>query len=522
MMTELSLLLKATILLGVGLFAARIVRRSRASVRHLVLAATFGGLLALPLVAQWAPRIVISVPVAGIGDHARTPQGAPTFTDRVPGVGLVSRDAVATSGESWAPSWPEALRMAWAAGAAMLLASLAAALWRLRAIRRSALPCLTLQGLTRTAAKEAGVSATVDVVTHERVAAPLAYGIRRSTIVMPSDVDRWKDDDVRRALIHEIEHVRRGDWLIQLVARVVCAVYWFHPLVWVAWRQLSLNAERACDDAVARSMEGADYAEQLVLLARRMAGAPAPLVLSMASRSDLSARVAALLDPTQRRGRAGGLTVAAVAVLAALAVGAMAPFHAVAAGIETGSSVLEDVVEGFQESRGSSLDRSLYRAAERGNLNRVAELIDAGANVNARLHGDGSPLIGAAREGRLAVVGLLLERGADPNLAVEGDGNPLIMAAREGHLDVVTLLLDKGAQVDMIVPADENALIQASGEGHLEVVKLLVSRGANVNARAWAEAAYERPGGEWRTPLSMARKGGHTPVVEFLQNAGAK
>lgn len=116
---------------------------------------------------------------------------------------------------------------------------------------------------------------------------------------------------------------------------------------------------------------------------------------------------------------------------------------------------------------------------------------------------------------------MLLDRGADPNLGVQGDGNPLIMAAREGHLSIVSLLLDRGARIEDIVDGDENALIQASGAGALDVVKLLVARGANVNARVYVEEPY-RGASEWRTPLSMARRGQHRAVVEFLLSKGAR
>ena len=57
----------------------------------------------------------------------------------------------------------------------------------------------------------------------------------------------------------------------------------------------------------------------------------------------------------------------------------------------------------------------------------------------------------------------------------------------------------------------------------LQVVKLLVSRGANVNARVWADLNYDgQQTGEWRTPLSEARKGRHAAVIEFLISAGAR
>ena len=214
------------------------------------------------------------------------------------------------------------------------------------------------------------------------------------------------------------------------------------------------------------------------------------------------------------------------------------------------NSVVAVIVDGLE-----STDRALFEAAERGDISNIERLLIAGAKVNCILEGDGTPLMGAAQSGYLEAVRLLLDRGADPNLAVSGDGNPLIlaareghadvvkllldrhadpnlavlgdgnpliMAAREGHADVVALLLDHGADIDKIVPEDENALIQASGEGHLKVVKLLVSRGANVNARAWAAKTSVRSDGEWRTPLSMAKKGNHEAVIAFLLEVGAR
>jgi ankyrin repeat protein len=71
------------------------------------------------------------------------------------------------------------------------------------------------------------------------------------------------------------------------------------------------------------------------------------------------------------------------------------------------------------------------------------------------------------------------------------------------------------------VPGDENALIQASGSGRIDVARLLVSRGANVNTRVWVDGTYRSPAGEWRSPLSMARRGRHEAMVQYLLSQGA-
>jgi hypothetical protein len=403
------------------------------------------------------------------------------------------------------------------------MGSLLTSLWRLSRITRHGLPWPQVDEVLATLCTEAGVARHVKVLLHEQVAGPLTCGFRHPTILLPLDARHWAAADLRCALVHELEHVRRGDWAVQIAARAACAFYWFHPLVWVAWRQLCLDAERACDDAVLAVARDTDYAEQLVHLAERLLHAPAQPALAMANRSDLSARIAALLDGRQPRGRAGAWASATALAATAALVFALAPLRAV---VIAEPAVVENSrpPQRSGRPRARSLDRALVEAIQedRATANEVLELLTAGADVNATIDGDGSPLIVAAREGRMDIVRLLLDRGADVNLAVVGDGSPLIMAAREGHADIVALLLDKGAHIDQMVPADENALIQASGEGQLPVVQLLVARGADVNARAWAEAAYERPGGEWRTPLSMARKGAHAAVVAFLISAGAR
>lgn len=519
---ELSVLLKATVALALGLAAVSIARSTRASLRHLLLISTFAVLLALPVAMALVPAVRLEIPITHVN-----PPAASAAIEQVKAIpttragGSVETPATANREGSWKSE--QLLRKliwaAWAIGVALFFSSLANALWRLRRVRRCGVPWLEAQATLRTLAAEAGVRPPVEILLHDDLLVPVTCGWLRPAILLPADAREWSELDVRRAFVHELEHIRRGDWTVHILARAICSVYWFHPLVWVAWRQLCVEAERACDDAVLLGAERADYAEQLVMLARRLSNTVAPPALSMANRSDLSRRVSAILDSNQSRGRRGLVSTAAAMTAAVVVVLAIAPLGAVA------SSIRDNVPASSQKPKADGsprLNRALLDASEAGDVTEMTKLLDAGADVNATFKGDGSPLIVAAREGHTTAVKLLLDRGADPDLGVPGDGNAIIMAAREGHEDVVKLLLDRGALIDRVVPGDENALIQGSEAGQLSVVKLLVSRGADVNARVWIEPDSQRPEGEWRTPLNMARKSGHYKVVDFLLSAGAR
>jgi hypothetical protein len=376
---------------------------------------------------------------------------------------------------------------------------------------------------------------TVELLEHEAVPGPMTFGISRPVIVLPLDAREWSEAELRRALMHELEHIQRGDWIMHILARTVAALYWFHPLVWTAWRRLCLEAERSCDDAVVVSEERTDYAEQLVTLAQRMAATPVQPMLGMANRSDLSTRVTAVLDDRLRRGRAGLMYAAGTLAAATLVVFTVAPVRAIARTSDAPQQT-DAMIQKIDEARivreqlerqvrkqprkVRALDRALYEAAKDGDLDEVKELVQAGANPSARVEGDGSPLIGAARSRRLEITRYLLDQGADPNGTVEGDGSPLISAAQSGSLPAVQLLVDRGADVNLAVEGDENPLMNAAEGGYLDIVQYLVSKGADVHARIYTDR-YDGTG-EWRTAISQARKNRHTDVVRYLESLGAR
>lgn len=573
----LTILAKSTVILLLGLVAGALSFRAQASWRHLVFATTFAAVLALPLVVLTIPDVPVEVASAAnpVAEASSSITAAIQSTATLNSVQTVIPESLAPAVESWSlPSIGTMLLVAWIVGASFLSLTLLIDLFRVRHFRRHGIPSERLRGLVEDLSHEARMS-PVNVLLHEKLPAPVTFGFFKPTVMLPVDAESWGEADLRRALVHELEHIRRGDWATQMAARVACAFYWFHPLIWMTWSRLTFEAERACDDAVVRTTESADYAEQLVSLSRQLSAGRAYPMIGMAKRSDLARRVSSLLDITRRRERVGFAAAAFSVFVGLFVVISIGPLRAVAqvqpkqpvvkrsqpdqpdvkATPSSKAAVSQEDDEDDEDFRGvNRLDSALLKAAERNAVERVKSLLDEGANVNATLPGDGTPLIAAAKEGHLEMARLLFDRGAKPNIGVSGDGNALTNAAREGHIDVVVFLLDRGADINAGVPGDGNALIMAAGEGYLnivslllergadiskvvpgdenaiikaceqgqlDVVKLLVSKGADVNSSVREEFG-SRQETEFRTPLNMARKNGHTPIVEYLLSVGAR
>jgi TonB family protein len=135
-------------------------------------------------------------------------------------------------------------------------------------------------------------------------AMPLTWGILRPVIVLPSSASQWPKDRRCMVLSHELAHISRHDWFLQICAEIARAIYWFHPLVWLAAAQLRQESERASDDAVLRGgVAPSNYASQLLDLARTLenTGRAWSTALAIARPSNLERRFAAMLNPSINR-----------------------------------------------------------------------------------------------------------------------------------------------------------------------------------------------------------------------------
>jgi TonB family protein len=300
---SLEIALKSTLVLTVAFGAARLLRSASASGRHLLWITAIVSILAIPLLSRitpaWTPPPAV----------AKFQPAAP------PRIAAVEAQTVQTQAT---PS--NVVQLLWIAGALIVLARLAAGTARTWQLSRAARP-IQLTDLTYDLRRQLGLRRSIRLLEGGPAAMPMTWGVFRPSILLPKN--DWPADRLRVVLAHEMVHVRRFDYLTQLLSQFACAVYWWNPLVWLAAAQLRRERERACDDGVLRLGANApSYAEHLVDLARSLKSAQPnwSAAVAMASPSYLEERLIALLDRTRNRKPISGRRVAVAAIAAACVI----------------------------------------------------------------------------------------------------------------------------------------------------------------------------------------------------------
>jgi beta-lactamase regulating signal transducer with metallopeptidase domain/HEAT repeat protein len=344
--STLMMLLKATLILVTALAVTVTMRRASAGARHLVWLVTLGTLLLVPALTAWSPlRLAILPPAKTVASKSApsvTPSATPTAINETPVINETS--ASLTQDQKTAPvsrgifarigelSGFATLLTIWAAIVIALAGWLAYGALSVRRIVRRAKPLDTPDWLTPLyeVADRLEIDEAPRLLRSEDAKMPFACGVLHPTIVFPADCDNWTQDRRHAVLLHELAHVRRHDLIGHTLGRLACAVYWFHPLVWTAAKQLRSESERACDDlALSCGARPSDYAEHLLDIVTSVRHDATPAVaLAMARRKEFEGRMLAILDPELRhsspsRWQSAGL-IASLAVVA-IVVGAAAP-----------------------------------------------------------------------------------------------------------------------------------------------------------------------------------------------------
>lgn len=380
----LDLVIKSTVILVAAYLVSHLLRHASASVRHSVWTVALLAVLALPVFNMWMPKWTletVSLNQPNASSQIQTPPAAVPVNQTRPSVPadasisqsqespvaeLKSQSMVQNNSSQAASSllsltlqW---LSVCWLTGVVLMLLRLALMPVRLGSVRRQ---CeVVSEGrlfeMLQTCRESLECSQPVALLMKEEWTMPMTWGLRRASILLPREAEQWSEQELRCALLHELAHVARRDCLLQLFVQLTCAIYWFHPLVWLAARGVHLERERACDDMVLQhGTRASDYADQLLQVVSRCQASSRLkyLAVSMASRNGFAERLQAILQETRNRRPAGVRTQVTLAMMFLGLTGLLGIFQVAFSGIVHAQQP-ETNQGGEQQSRAESLRQS--------------------------------------------------------------------------------------------------------------------------------------------------------------------
>jgi beta-lactamase regulating signal transducer with metallopeptidase domain len=472
--------------------------------------------------------------------------------------------------------WTKRIVMLWAAGVGVCLIRLIAGWLLSRGLVRAAETVLTpavLEAMQRARAALDFVR-PVRLLAGPHVDTPVVVGWLRPAILLPtSALTGVAPAHLLAILAHELAHVRRHDFLVNAVQRVVECVLFYHPAVWWLSGQIRVERERCCDDvAVAACGDTLVYAEALIAL--EQARAREPILAVAAVGQGLGDRVRRILG-VGGRSFDWQSSVAVCASVAILAVAGLWQPASARAAVPSAATTTDSVprslpVDARRETAPpSSLDalaaivtarnaqaaaqsvpgpaatptrvtqptitptrtaareklgqlrvdysaESFVKQAAEGDTIAVKLFLAAGMNINARDEKGFTALMSAVRARQQETAQALIAAGADVNLSATPGGSnrpgtALSYAAANGDIETMEIVLRGGANVNSeFGPERETPLTSAVVGGSVDATALLLKRGANIETNSSSG-----------TPLVIAACGRRNDILQLLLDRGA-
>ena len=334
----LDALLKSFIVLALAGAVCALWRRASAATRHLLWFLAVASLPCLPLLnttlPAWQKPVWAVSTASGSGNQLSlalefAPKTVAEPASNLPGAPRNSGTSPANAGSrefaaQFSAHWLLFGWLAWLAGTTWALARIVAGQVGRRTFSRGAhpLPALEWTQLLRESCESLRLGRPVTLLQSPGDVMPMTWGWWRPVVLLPAAAAQWPEARRRVVLLHELAHVKRWDYLTQTVAQLVCALYWFNPLVWLATRQMCVEREGACDDLVlAGGCKASDYANQLVEIAGSFQRVPQMAAIAMARSPQLAGRIAAIVDASRNRRLRSPAALAILALIGGIAVG---------------------------------------------------------------------------------------------------------------------------------------------------------------------------------------------------------
>jgi beta-lactamase regulating signal transducer with metallopeptidase domain len=209
----------------------------------------------------------------------------------------------------------------WMVGVILLAVRLLLGLRQIAVWKRSGEPVerLEIQQLVRSLSQRMGVRMDVDLLTTSRLAIPAVAGCFKPAILLPASMlSGLSVQELETLLAHELAHIRRHDYLVNIVQSVVETLYFYHPAVWWLSRQIRIERENCCDDLAIAACGNPILLARTLTRMEEIRSRQSGLVVA-ASGGILSSRIRRIVGapaPTPRLGwQAGVISILAIGFL---------------------------------------------------------------------------------------------------------------------------------------------------------------------------------------------------------------
>jgi len=378
----------------------------------------------------------------------------------------------------------------------------------------------------------------VNYLTSIRVESPMVIGWLKPVILIPQQLfDSLSETEIYAILAHELAHIRREDFIINLLQTFLCNVFFFHPGVWWMSNRIDDEREHCCDDlAVSATGPASTYAKTLITVSEhrlKMKKNPS-LVMAFVGKNKrrervgFSGRIRRLFLVKNGKGTFREGFATAFILITALFLGVAATESTVHSDdSDLTSERTEPVLNTSDETPNSpelQLNNDIIIETKKEPIANISTIIsqnDLPIEAPAPPAAPAAPeyqndtrvdaLVMACGEGDLDFVKSLIQLGINVSSIGSNGFTPLMMAASRQEAEIVAYLLSQGADVNQTYRG-WTALLEAADEGSFESMKHLLEAGADVNY-------YQGPGSP--TAISMTASEGKLECMQLLLAHGA-
>lgn len=134
------------------------------------------------------------------------------------------------------------------------------------------------------------------------ISSPVSYGFIRPKVMIPQDLDiLMTEEEVRYIFLHELQHYKHKDAVLNTLSCILLIIYWFNPLIWYSFRQMQKDRELSCDHAVMDVIGKENYAQYgftLIRYAETLRGSMffSPLSNMGGTKKTMQRRITAIAD----------------------------------------------------------------------------------------------------------------------------------------------------------------------------------------------------------------------------------